>query len=371
MIRGHENCIYSFRIFRYTFRFISPIISCDIGCDIASDINIDITIDINLCKKTKQACGLKDRVLSQFRGPQLKLSSDSFSKARDFIQKNARTVDRALFEHHFERGSVDAVLEELRRYQNSDGGFGNAIEPDLRLKGSSPFASSVGLQYCVDIGLKADSPVIQSVMEYLLSTYDSEHDYWTPTFMDVNEEPHAPWWHLAEIAPPEDSKWPNPSAELIGYLHRYSQLVPQDLLNQMNRRALVNLESSETIEGLYSVMCWERAYRSLPEPLRSMTLDKIDRTFRTLGPLTPEMLGEIRVSWIARTQDSILMIRPGNVYWLLEQEIGRQADDGGWWPAWKWGQYEDVWPIAEKEWAGKITVDCLTTLKAFDMIESS
>ncbi|MFX1416473.1 MAG: hypothetical protein ACFFC0_06650, partial [Promethearchaeota archaeon] len=199
----------------------------------------------------------------------MKLSSDSYSKARAFIQKNARDVDRALLEFHFEEGSADAVLEELVEYQNSDGGFGNAIEPDLRLKASSPFATSVGLQYCAEIGLDADSEVIQRAMEYLMSTYDSKHHYWTFTFMNVNEEPHAPWWHLEEIAPPKESSWPNPSAELLGYCHRYSELVPKDLLEQMNRRALANLESSEVIDGLYNVMCWERAYRTLPEPLKS------------------------------------------------------------------------------------------------------
>ncbi len=300
----------------------------------------------------------------------MKLSSESFSKACDFVRKNARTVDRSMFEYHFEGGSVVAVLEELVKYQNSDGGFGNAIESDLRLRASSPFATSVGLQYCTKIGLKADSPVIQSAIEYLLSTYDSKHDYWTFTFMDVNDEPHAPWWHLEEVAPPKESSWPNPSAELLGYLHRYSELVPDELLEQMNRRALVNLESSETIVGLYNVMCWERAYRSLPEPLRSIARNKIARTFKSMSPLTPEMLGEIRVFWVAPTRDSILMMQPENVYRLLEDEIGRQAKDGGWWPTWKWGQYEDVWPIAEREWAGKITVGCLTTLKAFDVIES-
>ncbi|MFW9943567.1 MAG: hypothetical protein ACFFB7_01065 [Candidatus Sifarchaeia archaeon] len=299
----------------------------------------------------------------------MKLSSDSYSKARAFIQKNARDVDRALLEFHFEEGSADAVREELVEYQNSDGGFGNAIEPDLRLRASSPFATSVGLQYCTEIGLDADSEVIQRAMEYLMSTYDSKHHYWTFTFMDVNEEPHAPWWHLEEIAPPKESSWPNPSAELLGYCHRYSELVPKDLLEQMNRRGLANLESSEVIDGLYNVMCWERAYRTLPELLRSKALDKIERTFRTLGPLNLEMLGEIRIFWIAPTPESILMIRPGNAYELLEEEVRRQADDGGWWPTWKWGQYEDVWPIAEREWAGKITVHCLTTLKAFDMIK--
>jgi len=42
-----------------------------------------------------------------------------------------------------------------------------------------------------------------------------------------------------------------------------------------------------------------------------------------------------------------------------------QQDDGGWWPNWHWGQFEDVWPVAEKEWAGKITAETLWTLRRF------
>jgi hypothetical protein len=70
-------------------------------------------------------------------------------------------------------------------------------------------------------------------------------------------------------------------------------------------------------------------------------------------------LGAIRIFWLAPNPESILIAYPGNVYNLMYQEIERQSDDGGWWPTWTWGQYEEVWPIAKKEWAGKITLDCL------------
>ena len=79
----------------------------------------------------------------------MKLSKDAFSRAEDFIYSNARKLDARLFEYHFKEASKDELLEELRKYQNSDGGFGNAIEPDFRLAVSSAMATSVGLQYCV------------------------------------------------------------------------------------------------------------------------------------------------------------------------------------------------------------------------------
>ncbi|MFW9863282.1 MAG: hypothetical protein ACFFET_13415 [Candidatus Thorarchaeota archaeon] len=297
----------------------------------------------------------------------MRLTKENFTKASVFVRFNARPVDRALYEYHFENGPISTVLEELAKFQNDDGGFGNAIEPDFRLKASSPMATSVGLQYCTELGLESDHPIIESAIKYLVSTYDFENDYWPATSPDVNDEPHAPWWHVIKIAPPEEKNWPNPSAEILGYVHKHSVHVPKGLLKQVNRRALENLNSSETIGGLYNLMCWDRAYRYLPEPLRSDAEKKLTRTIQAIMPLTSEALGEIRISWLAPSTDSLFLMNPDNLYKLLAEEIHRQAEDGGWWPAWKWGQFEDVWPIAEREWAGKITVHCLTTLRAFNL----
>lgn len=292
----------------------------------------------------------------------MKLSKEAFVRAREFIQKNARPLDRNLFDYLFEEGTREAVMEELSKFQNSDGGFGNALEPDFRLKASSPMATSIGLQFCQDIGATADDEVVSNAIQYLLTTYDNDYGFWPSTYLDVNDTPHAPWWHIEEVKPPTEERWANPSAELAGYLHRYKSLVPNELITDLNKRLLTNIKSSEYIEGLYNVMCWERAYKEFPKPLQSMVSEKIRRTYKKNAPYTQEDLGAIRIFWLAPNPESILISHPGNVYNLMDLEIDNQSDDGGWWPTWKWGQYEDVWPIAEKEWAGKITLDCLRAL---------
>lgn len=289
----------------------------------------------------------------------MKLSKDAFVRAREFIHKNARPLDSSLFNYIFEEGSRDAVAEELSKFQNSDGGYGNALEPDFRLQASSPMATSVGLQYCKVIDASVSEYIVSGAIQYLLSTYDREHGYWPSTYLDVNNDPHAPWWNLEEVKPPTEERWGNPCAELAGHIHRYKSLVPNDFIVDLNRRIQENIESSEHIDGLYNVMCWERAYREFPESLQSMASEKIRKTFEKIAPLKQEDLGEIRILWLAPDSEAILLSYPENVYNLMHQEIERQSDDGGWWPTWKWGQYEDVWPIAEKEWAGKITLDCL------------
>lgn len=300
----------------------------------------------------------------------MKLSKDAFSRAEEFIYSNARRLDVRLFEHHFKGGSKDDVLQELKKYQNSDGGFGNAIEPDFRLTASSAMAASVGLQYCVEVDTDSNDGLITTAMDYLVTTFSIEHAYWPKTPVLVNDAPHAPWWHVDEIKPPAEASWANPNAELLGYLHRFQDLVPNEILVQARKRALENLNNLDTIESLYCFMCWERAYQSVPEPLKSLISEKVEKTLQTFEP-NPDTLGEIRVFWIAPTPESFLLSFPSHIRSLHDYEINRQGEDGGWWPTWKWGQYEDVWPIAEREWAGKITVGNLIAMDKFNLLNDA
>lgn len=63
----------------------------------------------------------------------------SFETARNFIYKNARPLDIARWKYLFENGCREDVLLALAAYQNEDGGFGHALEPDCWNLNSSPF----------------------------------------------------------------------------------------------------------------------------------------------------------------------------------------------------------------------------------------
>jgi len=62
----------------------------------------------------------------------MRLSSNQFSEAKNFIMKNAKPLERELFKFHFEKGSKEADLKKLVFYQNEDRGFGKVLEADLR-----------------------------------------------------------------------------------------------------------------------------------------------------------------------------------------------------------------------------------------------
>ena len=52
---------------------------------------------------------------------------NAYHRARRFVYKNARPLELAKWQYHFENGSREAVLETLACYQNTDGGFGYGI----------------------------------------------------------------------------------------------------------------------------------------------------------------------------------------------------------------------------------------------------
>lgn len=299
-----------------------------------------------------------------------KFSRTQFQKAKSFIYANARPIDIKLFDYYFENGSSEAVLEALATYQNKDGGFGHGLEPDFRLEASSPMATSVGLQYATAVSTPTSHLLIQKAIQYLLNSYDAENRYWPSTSAAVNDEPHAIWWHVNEISPPTEMAWPNPSAELVGYLYQHASLVPPEFLAEVTARAQQNLNFSEIITGdspqKYNLMCWERALPYLPDGMKTAVSTAITHTFQAYNTIQPDTFDELSALHIATSPNSLLaQFAPETIAQCLDIEISQQNEDGGWWPGWHWGQYEDVWPIAKQEWAGKITVENLHVLKKF------
>ena len=303
----------------------------------------------------------------------MSLSPSRFEKAIAAIDEYARPIDRALFAYHFEDGRAEVVATELARFQNDDGGFGNALEPDFRLDASSPMATSVGLKYAVEVDMDATEPLVRNAVDYLVQTYDREDGYWPATFEDVNDAPHAPWWHVDDPSPPTEAEWPNPSAELLGYCWRYRSLVPEAFLEAVTERARENVRAVEIVGDevgrRYVVLCWERALAHLPDPLARDVRHALERTVDALDPLEEALQELPAFAFAFSPETTVARMDRKTVERALANDVEKQAADGGWWPEWQWGQYEDVWPTAEREWAGKLTLECLLALDRFGMIE--
>lgn len=145
----------------------------------------------------------------------------NFELAREFIYRNARPVELAMWKFFMEKGSLEDVLTCLSFYQNGDGGFGHALEPDSFNPYSSPIQTWQATKFLNQIGFTDSShPIIQGILHYLESGkgYHEETKQWNATVESHNDYPRAEWWGYSEVT--EYS--PNPTAALAGFIVRYA-----------------------------------------------------------------------------------------------------------------------------------------------------
>ena len=145
-----------------------------------------------------------------------------FKKARKFIYRNARPVDLARFQYHFEGGTKENVLNALSYYQNDDGGFGHALEPDSFNPNSSPVQTWAATEMLREIDLTdKNHSVIKGILKYLESgaDFDKEHNQWRNVVPSNNDFPHAIWWEYGENG--SDFKY-NPTACLAGFIIKFA-----------------------------------------------------------------------------------------------------------------------------------------------------
>jgi hypothetical protein len=79
--------------------------------------------------------------------------------AERFVLSNARLLDRHRLAVLLNGAPVDQVLDALRAYRNPDGGFGHALEPDIRAQTSEPSATLRALEVLAEVGASDDSMV--------------------------------------------------------------------------------------------------------------------------------------------------------------------------------------------------------------------
>ncbi|GAA0324207.1 hypothetical protein GCM10008967_13430 [Bacillus carboniphilus] len=304
-----------------------------------------------------------------------KLSNEKFQLAKKFIKEQARPIDQALFSYVFEDENKEKVLEELKKFQNEDGGFGHAIEPDFRLQISSPMATTVGLQYARSVGATSREKIIEAAITYLLNSYNHQRQRWQALSKEVNEVPHAPWWsyNVETDACGVEETWANPSAEIVGYLHDHKSLVKESFLEEVTSLALEQLNHlPESIE-MHDFLCYQRLVDSLHGEAEKKVKTRLRGSTRLTVTLNPaEWSGySVRPLQIVHTPNSPFYdLLEHEVELNLQFEIDTIGEDGAWRPNWSWfGQYEEEWKKAEVEWAGYLTVSKLITLKNFDRIE--
>lgn len=291
------------------------------------------------------------------------LTTAALKAAEDFVYGNARLIDRRRYAFHFTGGGADAVLAALRPYANADGGFGNALEPDLRGPGSQPQPVEVAFHILDEID-RFDDRLVRAACDYLASIDTGEGG--VPFVLPSARDTLCAWWWRA-VAEAGDAPGAqlNPTAPIAGMLaahavdHPWTARAVRFCWDRIDAIAdagtdLEPYDARAVLGFLDAVPDRERAAKTAAR-LREALLSGVTFDPRADGHVHLPLDFAPRPGTLAAAlfDDATLSAH-------LDHLVAAQQDDGGWpinWEAWT--------PATGPEWRGAMTVDRLLTLRAY------
>jgi hypothetical protein len=283
-----------------------------------------------------------------------------FDAAADFIWRTARLVDRHRFASLFLGAGPDGVARALRAYQNPDGGFGHALEPDLRTPTSQPGAVQHVLEMLAQAGA-FDDPMVTDACDFLASI--TREDGGIPFVLpSAADHPRAPWWQ-----PADESSLIQTGAN-AAVLHE--QGVAHPWVEGATAFCWARIDAGE-IAGAYDARFAVAFLDAVPdEPRAVAALERIRPLLVEKGLVAVEP-GEAggdtftALDYSPRPDSRSRALWPAQaIEGHLDALAAGQASDGGWtvpWPEWS--------PAATLDWRGYLTVHALDTLRVNGRLE--
>lgn len=285
---------------------------------------------------------------------------DAFTAGDRFLSKQARLLDRRLFATCFLGAPATGVIDALRGYQNSDGGFGHGLEPDKRCPASLPVDVEVAFQ-AMSIAGASDETMVRRACDFLARTAaEVGAGGAVPLASGVIEAfPRAAHWTEWTYEPGV-----NPTAGLVGLLYKLGAEHPW--MTQATEYCWEKLESGQVLDGVHTfsealvflehVPDRDRADKCAAKLASRMTdvpglnLDP-DAEGYGLSPLhfAPTAGSRWRELFTAEQIEA-----------HLDKLAGRQQPDGGWTISW-----EPPSEASALEWRGIVTLDALRTLTSY------
>lgn len=303
------------------------------------------------------------------------LSKEAYSEIKSWVNLNARPLEFALWNYHFEGKSIDAVLEQLMQYQHDDGGFGNVIEPDNWNPESTPYNTNFAINILRQINFyDFTHPIYQGIFKYLENTpYQGEYG-WFFTVPNNDLYPHAIWWSYDE----EGNKKQNVgiTASLSGFLLRYAD--SNSLLYQKAMRytqMLFKKLKSDNSFGDMGVLSFCSLYKDLKQ---AKIGEEFDLSF--LEARTRALIQEHFHEYVWSNHQDMASVLPNpTIYYYHghEEDVSKALDElidirlkGSVWKLpWEWydnGKYIKEFAISENWWKSSKAIEKLLFLKEYN-----
>jgi hypothetical protein len=275
--------------------------------------------------------------------------------ASRFIATHARLLERRRFETLVEGAPPDGLLAALAGYRNSDGGFGWALEPDLRSPASQPAGALHAFELLADAG--AAAPMARELCDWLDAV--TLADGGLPLALAGADSPGtAPWWARAD---PTASSLQITSA-VCAYAHRIEDpaVAEHPWLRRATEYCLREIAAMTEPQGAHQLAFSLQFLDAVDAPAELERLAAFlppSGEIPVPGGLADEKLRPLDYSLAPGPLRAHLA--PGLIERDLDRLAAEQHEDGGWNIDFAPGS-----PAAALEWRGYITVHSIAVLRA-------
>jgi Prenyltransferase and squalene oxidase repeat len=284
-------------------------------------------------------------------------TTPDLGRATDFMWRTARLLERRRYAYLFLDGERQAVPEALRPYQNSDGGFGNGLEPDVRAPVSQPVPTWTALGILDETGDFTD-PMVGQICDYLLSITTAEGG--VPFVLpSVRDYPRAPWWEADD----QPSASLNPTAAIAGLLYKHGVQHPwlvKAATYSWSQLDALDQTSPYEIRAVFPFLDHVPDRRRAEEVFDRIGPKILEQNLVALTP-TAENDTHTPLNYAPRPESMARRLFSDEVIEAnLDALASAQQEDGGWpfnWLAWN--------AATALEWRGVVTIEALVTLRAY------
>ncbi|MHB1154205.1 MAG: hypothetical protein ACYC00_18005 [Eubacteriales bacterium] len=312
-----------------------------------------------------------------------KLTTEEYHEIRQWIYRNARPIELACWQFNFEHGSKEAVLSALSFYQNEDGGFGHALEPDNWNPNSTIYTTLNAISILKEIDFSDNQhPILKGIFSFLESGVYCSENGWNFNIPSNNDYAHAPWWTF------------NPEADSIENIGLTAEIAAFIVSNageesELYKKALfftdalINKLGSSHHYGDMGI----RGYCNLLESIEKSNLSsRFDCGLlkEKLTKLVHDSIERDTANWIHYSvRPSEYIFSPESVFYHDNEDIVLKELDylletrpknGVWGITWSWfdnnKKYAKEFAISENWWKAKKAVEKAKWLELFGRIDT-
>ena len=310
----------------------------------------------------------------------MKLTNKELETICRWMYREARPIDLARWQYHFENGTQSKVIQLLSAYQNSDGGFGHGLEADSANPNSTPIQTWCATELLEEVGFdETTHPIIQGILDYLEKTEFFKNNQWLAEIPSNNDYPGAPWWKYDEKV----SDWEyNPTASLVGFVLKHSAV--DSLFHRQARNIAIQAIESylqrQPLDDMHECYCYLTLEKYCREAEITDLFD-LDKIQELLTANVSRLITTDATAWATSyvCKPSQFFISPDSPYYLGNERITQTEYDfiirdrnreGIWDITWNWGCDADAFAIANLHWKSTIVIRNMLFLRNFNRLSS-